>query len=406
MIPLSIIIPTKDRASTLEGTLVEIAKCRRITDCELIICNDGSTDNTQSVIENFKSDNPTLNIVVFNDGHKGVAAQRNRAAVKAKGHILLFSADDIRPESTNWLTSHIELHSHQLDREFCVLGRMKWPGFNSLNINAVMHTIQGKSGEQFGYADLNSNAYVDWRFFYTSNLSVKKILVDDWETQGFSNSFKDYGYEDIEFAYRLSLNNSLKLFYTSMANALHFQEVNVSDFCKRQLAAGRMAATFTRLHPELRGFITPQTEFDSTDSLYIVHVLNLFEGLKSYLLILEMSKQLGSEAWHTDVLHLLFECQYLIGIAENTEFDNQGHLVFAFKRLLEEGMANFSRNVSMRNLGINVETNLKKSSDRLVLHLCGRKIIISRKLFVVAMRNKYLRKIGLFVKHRLGGRLS
>jgi glycosyltransferase involved in cell wall biosynthesis len=406
MILMSIIIPTKDRASTLEDTLNEIAKCRRIHECELIICNDGSTDNTQSVIEDFKSVNPSLNVMVFNDGHKGVAAQRNRAAGKAKGQVLLFAADDIRPESSNWLASHIELHSHQLDRGFCVLGRMKWPGFNSLNINAVMQTIQGKSGEQFGYADLNSNRYVDWRFFYTSNLSVKKILVDDWETQGFSLSFNDYGYEDIEFAYRLSLEKSLKLFYTSMANAFHFQEVSVSDFCKRQLAAGRMAATFTSLHPELRGFITPKTEFDTTDAKYIVHVLNLFEGLRSYLLILEMSNQLGAEAWHTDLLHLSFECQYLIGIAENTEFDNQGHLVFAFRQLLENGLADFSRNVSMRNLGINVETNLNKSRDGFILHLFGHKVFIPRKLFALVMGNRNLRNLALIIKNRLGGRLS
>ena len=406
MIQLSLIIPTKNRANTLQDTLLEIAKCRRINECELIFCNDGSSDETQLVLEQFKSSNPELNIIIFNDGHKGVSAQRNRAAVVAKGQVLLFAADDIRPENTNWLSSHIELHSHQIERSFCVLGKMKWPSFNDLKINTVMQVIQGKSGEQFGYADLNANTYLDWRFFYTSNLSVKKNLVDDWTTQGFSQAFSDYGYEDIEFAYRLSRQNNLDLFYTSMANAYHFQEISVSDFCQRQLAAGRMAATFTRLHPELRGFITPETEFRSDGAQYIVHVLNLIEGLKAFLLILEGDNLLGTEAWHSDLLHLLFESQYLTGIAENTEFENQGHLVFIFRQILEGGLANFSRNISMRNLGINVELQQKKTRDGFMLQLFGYKLYIPRRLFQIVMSNKYLRKIGLLVKNKLGGKLS
>ena len=406
MIPLSLIIPTKDRADILRETLLEIAKCRRINECELIFCNDGSSDETQLVLELFKSSNPKLDIVIFNDGHKGVSAQRNRAASIAKGQILLFAADDIRPEDTNWLSSHIALHSHQIDQGFCVLGKIRWPGFNALRINTVMQVIQGKSGEQFGYADLNSNTYVDWRFFYTSNLSVKRNLVADWTNLGFSQSFSDYGYEDIEFAYRLSRQNTLNLFYSSMVSAFHFQEFNVSDFCNRQLAAGRMAANFTKLHPELRGFITPETEFRGDDAQFIVHVLNLIEGLKSYLLILEGDNLLGSEAWHSDLLHLLFESQYLVGIAENTEFENQGHLVFIFKQILEGGLANFSRKISMRNLGINIDFHQKKSRDGFLLHLFGYKLYIPRKLFLLVMSNKFLRRIGLFIKNRLGGALS
>jgi len=399
-------MPTKDRAGILRDTLIEIARCRRINECEFIFCNDGSSDETQSILEQFRLSNPTLNIIIFNDGHKGVSAQRNRAALIAKGKVLLFAADDIRPENTNWLSSHIDLHSHQLDQNFCAIGKIKWPGFNSLRINTVMQVIQGKSGEQFGFSDLNANTYVDWPFFYTSNLSVKKNLVDDWSTQGFSQSFSDYGYEDIEFAYRLSLQKSLKLFYTSMATALHFQEISVSDFCNRQLAAGRMAATFTKLHPELRGLITPISEFDSHDSQYIVHVLNLVEGLKSYLLILEMENRLGTEAWHSDLLHLLFECQYLIGIAENTDFDNQGHLIFAFKKILEGGLEHFSRNVSMVNLGLDLERNGKKLRNGFTFQVFGIKLFVPRRLFLFMMKNKLIRRLGLLIKTKFGAELK
>jgi glycosyltransferase involved in cell wall biosynthesis len=403
---LTLIIPTKDRASTLSETLVEISKCRRISECELIICNDGSTDETQDVIEKFQVQNPELDIRIFNDGHKGVGVQRNRAANIAKGRILLFAADDIRPESTNWISSHIELHSHQTAQHFCVLGRIVWPSSNLLRINETMLAIQGKEGEQFGFADLNSNQYLDWRFFYTSNLSVKKTLVANWLSDGFSDAFSDYGYEDIEFAYRLSFKNSLSLFYTSAATALHFQEITVTDFCNRQLAAGRMAATFTSQHPELLGYLTPKTKFDAGDASVIVHVLNLIEGLKSFALLLEAKSELGSQAWHTDLLHLLFKCHYELGIAENTSFDNQGHLVFAFREIFDTGLRDFSMNVSLRNLGVALDSNNSKRRDGLMLHLFGSKIYIPRRLFLTVMRNSVLRRFGHFIKNRLNGRLS
>jgi glycosyltransferase involved in cell wall biosynthesis len=110
---MTLIMPTKDRAETLKFTLKEILQCDGVSDVQFIFCNDGSTDQTQQVLEIFKSNNPNLDIIIFNDGHRGVSYQRNRAAEIARGDILLFAADDIRPVNSQWIQAHIELHEHQ-----------------------------------------------------------------------------------------------------------------------------------------------------------------------------------------------------------------------------------------------------------------------------------------------------
>ena len=69
MAKLTIILPSKDRAKVLHDTLIELSKCEKIDDCELILCDDGSNDETLQVMEKFKVANPNLSVIIFSDGH-------------------------------------------------------------------------------------------------------------------------------------------------------------------------------------------------------------------------------------------------------------------------------------------------------------------------------------------------
>ena len=118
------------------------------------------------------------------------------------------------------------------------------------------------------------------------------------------------------------------------------------------------------------------------------------------------SSCLGTEKWHTDLLHLLFRCEYKLGIASNSQLENQGHLVDFFENFLDQELQTFSREVSLRILGINVAHNAKSQRNGYNLHLFGRKILIPLKLYEQVMKNKLTRKLALVIKNTLGGRLS
>ena len=90
---ISVIIPTYNRAPYLALTLAGFAQ-QTIKDWELILLDDGSTDETRTVAESFSTQ---LNIVYIRQDNAGRSAARNHALQVATGDIILFSDDDRIP---------------------------------------------------------------------------------------------------------------------------------------------------------------------------------------------------------------------------------------------------------------------------------------------------------------------
>ena len=92
---ISIIIPCFNCDTTIIETLDSIY-LQKLTDFEVIIVNDGSTDNSINTIENYFENKGIHNISIHTTENKGQSAARNTGARIAKGKYLLFlDADDI-----------------------------------------------------------------------------------------------------------------------------------------------------------------------------------------------------------------------------------------------------------------------------------------------------------------------
>ena len=69
---------------------------------EIIVVNDGSTDNSFEVVKSYIEKNPDLNIQLINQKNGGVSKARNAALKLAKGdYIALLDSDD------EWLPTKI-----------------------------------------------------------------------------------------------------------------------------------------------------------------------------------------------------------------------------------------------------------------------------------------------------------
>ncbi|WP_289020803.1 glycosyltransferase family A protein [Desulfobacter postgatei] len=89
-VSISVIVPTYNHARYIGRTLTSILD-QTYTDFEIIIIDDGSTDNTKAVVENFKD----YRIRYFYQENRGACAARNHGISKARGKYLLFEdADD------------------------------------------------------------------------------------------------------------------------------------------------------------------------------------------------------------------------------------------------------------------------------------------------------------------------
>lgn len=106
---VSVIIPSYNAADYIAQTL-ESVLAQTLTDIEVIVVDDGSTDNTRNIVADFANKDPRLMLVEQANQFAGVA--RNNGMSKARGKYLYFlDADDyIESNALEELVNAIEQH--------------------------------------------------------------------------------------------------------------------------------------------------------------------------------------------------------------------------------------------------------------------------------------------------------
>jgi len=321
-VDLSVILPTFSRGAVLEATLLRLLACARTVSAEIIVIDDGSRDDTPDRLRRLAAEYPAL--VTHRVENGGPARARNLAAAMARGRTLVFVGDDVSPPSNDFLSIHAAAHARYPEIGTAVLGKIGWPDRADLEVNAVMAHIQGEGEQQFGYRSMTAYAWYDWRLFYSSNVSVKKALVPDWQTHGYDSSFTLAAFEDPEFALRTSLRleeagQTFRLLYAPAAQLAHHHPYSVAGFIARQVSVGMMAQRFLELHPAragdlgLDGLLERLATPHDGANFPIEHYFSVFEGLKSWALVIENHYGLGQQNWHADLLRTVFRLAYLEG---------------------------------------------------------------------------------------------
>jgi GT2 family glycosyltransferase len=336
---ITVIIPTYNRGAALEETLTRCVDASSGAEVEFVVVDDGSTDDTPARLERLSKQWPNLRWISVPNGGQGQA--RNIGVGMASYEIVMFQGDDIRPSSDDFYSHHINAHRLMPSLGVAVLGKIIWPNNANERISFVMSHVQGRGENQFGYYSLIPYSWLDWRFFYTSNVSLKKSAVADWVAGGFNRSFRAYGWEDAELAYRLhkKTQGGFRVFYTPAAVATHHHQYNVDQFVNRQLAVGSMAKTFLEFHPDvakqiglaqLHRILTSEKK----DSAQVDHLISMIEGIKAWPKVIEQRYNLGSQNWHADLLTAVFELCYLQGFVMSHSDPNANYAA-AYTYILE-----------------------------------------------------------------------
>jgi glycosyltransferase involved in cell wall biosynthesis len=102
----SVVIPLYNKADYISDCL-KSALNQSFKDFEIVIVNDGSTDNSTSIVETFTSEK----IKLFHQENSGASKARNNGVSFAKGtYIAFLDADDI------WAPNHLEALKESIDR--------------------------------------------------------------------------------------------------------------------------------------------------------------------------------------------------------------------------------------------------------------------------------------------------
>ena len=95
---ISIVIPLYNKSNAISKTITSALQ-QTFTNFELIIVNDGSTDNSLDIVNSINDDR----IKIYNTKNKGVSAARNFGIAKSSSNYIAFlDADDI------WLPNHLD----------------------------------------------------------------------------------------------------------------------------------------------------------------------------------------------------------------------------------------------------------------------------------------------------------
>ncbi len=99
---VSVIICTRNRAADLRSTLKALAAVYVPDDlpCELLIVDNGSTDDTRQVARACHL--PALQVRYLHEPQPGQARARNTGLAEARGEVILFTDDDVRPPE-DWI---------------------------------------------------------------------------------------------------------------------------------------------------------------------------------------------------------------------------------------------------------------------------------------------------------------
>ncbi|QQR55106.1 glycosyltransferase family 2 protein [Candidatus Peregrinibacteria bacterium] len=239
---ISVVIPTYNRLKKLKICLQHLEKqSLNKAQYDIWVVDDGSTDETKTFLKSWiKKDRYAL--FQKNQG-QGVA--RNAALKKLKGEITLFIGDDIYVQK-DFLKKHYEFHEFHPELQEACLGLTEWDP--NEEVTPFMHWMT-HGGYQFAYDKLKENQKASFWHFYTSNLSLKTALL---KKQNFNPSFKGYGWEDIEIAYRLEKEEGMSLRFTPAALAHHSHPLNENDLKRKMESLAKNGAVFEKLQPTIR----------------------------------------------------------------------------------------------------------------------------------------------------------
>lgn len=102
---ISVVIGTYNRGDVLRHAIESLMNQDSAgTRYEVIVVDNNSTDNTRTVVENLRAKWPSHNLIYCFEGTQGVSHARNRGIAIARGRLIAFTDDDIRP-ARNWIAA-------------------------------------------------------------------------------------------------------------------------------------------------------------------------------------------------------------------------------------------------------------------------------------------------------------
>lgn len=202
---------------------------------EVVLVNDGSTDETPAVIARAQA-RATCSFTVVSRSNGGLAKARNAGLARSTGERIILIDDDVLP-LPNFVEEH--LRSHAASPRAIVRGAaISVESFDDLPL--PIWTLRNYSGN----------------YFWTTNVSVPLAMLR--AVGGFNETFAEYGWEDIDVGLRLRFAG-VKAILNRRALVYHYKPGlragDVEKMLRQARAQARTAVQLAQLHPRWRTYL-------------------------------------------------------------------------------------------------------------------------------------------------------
>jgi len=237
---VSVIIPTFNGAARIGSCLDALSRQAAGRNVEVLVVNDGSTDNIAEVVERYTA------VRLITQTNAGPAAARNRGALEARGTILLFTDDDCVPEP-QWLDAMLAPF-----QEPDVVGAKGTYRTHQRQLAArfVQIEYEDKYRLMAGLPDID---FVDT---YSAGFLRDRFV----EMSGYDTSFPVACAEDIELSYRMSARG-WKMKFVPAAVVYHTHPDTFSRYLRKKYKFAFWRVLAVRKNPRkgVKDSHTPQT---------------------------------------------------------------------------------------------------------------------------------------------------
>jgi len=229
---VSVVIPVYNSSATLARCLQAIA-LQNTQDFELIIADNGSTDDSLEIVRCFVETTP-MQVKCLEVRQRGAAAARNAAVKAATGDWIAFTDSDCLPDE-DWLTTGIELIKHAKASTLALAG----PAWGTLEGDASARLL-GLSSLSVGLPEqlVGDAGLTGTQGFAAANLWMKRHTFET--IQGFDETLTVSG-EDMDLCARLYAYGGC-VFYSPQLMVRHIHISGVAPMMKKMAQYGQAHA--------------------------------------------------------------------------------------------------------------------------------------------------------------------
>ncbi|MEE2939541.1 MAG: glycosyltransferase [Planctomycetota bacterium] len=237
---MTVLVCSFNRLDTLRRCLVSFEEQTAAGRYEIVVVNDGSSDGTKEWLDAWE---PKAPVRIVHRENGGLSAARNSGLDVARGRYVMFVNDDTIA-FPDLVEEHLAGHA-EAGPDRAILGTFEQP--RAELDNALMRVLEGNH-MVFCYGNLDPNATHDWGRFWTCNVSVSLDAVRD--VGCFDETFRHYGCEDTDLAYRLQTERGIRVVYRTTARAEHEHVLTFDDLRRRSRTVASAYVRFFRKHPK------------------------------------------------------------------------------------------------------------------------------------------------------------